>query len=168
MSGDVYFWRTVSWGGACWFSFFFFCKGEVETATGVLFFISAVMKQLFALIGCVQKEVSRTAECIAASGWLSRNLLQCVQHSSALLNHSGITTAFTSWGKKPPFTANYKLIYMLARTNKCSWPPSPAIGLFKIISPFLVFKKRFLNIWKEKSVDKIPFQVQVMLLKTSE
>lgn len=36
-----------------WILFCFVFKGEVETATGVLFFISAEMKQLFALIGCV-------------------------------------------------------------------------------------------------------------------
>lgn len=37
-------------------SWVLFCvafKGEVETATGVLFFISAEMKQLFVLIGYV-------------------------------------------------------------------------------------------------------------------
>lgn len=36
-----------------WVLFCFVFKGEVETATGVLFFISAEMKQLFVLIGCV-------------------------------------------------------------------------------------------------------------------
>lgn len=39
-----------------WILFCFVFRDEIETATGVLFFLSAEMKQLFALIACVSND----------------------------------------------------------------------------------------------------------------
>lgn len=136
---NVSLWKNWVWRGAWGFlSYFAFCVGEAEAATGVLFVISAEMKELFALIGYVWSSGTQNClvdhQCITA--FASSLKSPFAVFSAALVV---ITTPFSPWGEKPPSTANYKLICnMLAITYKWSWPASLALQLFKMISPFLV------------------------------